>query len=623
MAEESETQSGFNAREYLRLFRQEGRSLAGLVLLEIGWVLLLVLASKLTGAAGEGAAEHGKVAQPSVWSVPLNFLEIWAIGGLSILFLWLLYSGLFSQALRIVYTPLRPLLHFLFTIVIVLIGVLDAIVSAILAALTKLGLSDLKKAHRREWIEKKRKEKPDSSEEEASEAYDQWVAELKAKEGEDALEKLILKQKRFDPFAIVWRMWQSVGGYVLTPTQSSVRIGIAVPVIYAQTGGRSVRAAPFVNLLRAYATAKSRAKRLPAMANVRMIILPIVVPIPSHERARIWARLLSLDMLIWCDVPVNARESAHVFLQEFPRWGSEEPEEDRFGTAYQRTFFPFNTTELRIDPPAFALGAGDEIGAYAGLLIAVALAICKRQHRTYISWLKTWDRTLRLRDKRVAELLEHLALDVLPRMTPSARNDATAPSIREQLASLIGSWAGMHMKEDTATKDLWQQPGEARYGQHLKRILEGCIRLAPESPENWFRLGAIACVLGDKGGALGAFHRAAEKVAGHMEFKPIGAQVMADHVLRFNLSMKAGLGERLAWAHWATHAACALFVGDEREVKEIREMLASPVALIASHSGRTVAIEVLEALLAERSEEAGELAAEAIITETEVAAQVC
>lgn len=54
MAEESELLSGSHAREYLKLFRQEGRSLAGLVLLEIGWVLLLVLASKLTGAPRRG-----------------------------------------------------------------------------------------------------------------------------------------------------------------------------------------------------------------------------------------------------------------------------------------------------------------------------------------------------------------------------------------------------------------------------------------------------------------------------------------------------------------------------------------------------------------------------------------
>jgi hypothetical protein len=47
--------------------------------------------------------------------------------------------------------------HFLFTLVVVLIGTLDALVSAVLGGLTRMGLPDLIKADKRKWIEEKRK----------------------------------------------------------------------------------------------------------------------------------------------------------------------------------------------------------------------------------------------------------------------------------------------------------------------------------------------------------------------------------------------------------------------------------------------------------------------------------
>ncbi|HEY7303494.1 MAG TPA: hypothetical protein VH601_05245 [Bryobacteraceae bacterium] len=622
MAEEPELPSGSHALEYLRLFRQEGRSLAGLVLLEIGWVLLLVLASKLTGAAGESpAAGHENAGRPAIWSVPINFLEIWAIGGLAILFLWLVYSGLLSQVLRIAYTPLRPIVHFLFTLVVVLIGTLDFLVSAILSGLRRMGLPDLIKAHRLEWIQRKRKEEPNLSEEEATAAYEQWVAALKVEKGEDALEEFILQSKRSDPFALVSRVWQgAVGPYVLRPTQSSIRIGMAVPVIHSQASSQRARpAAPFPNLLRAYANAKSRTKRLPAMTDVRMMILPLVVPISTHERARVVARLLGVDMLIWCDAPLNPMGTAHLFLQKSPERIREEPEEDLDGDAYQRFLFPTDSRDLRIDPPAFALTMTDELGAYAGLIIAVALAICRRRRRSYNTWLRSWDRTFRFADALVSELLEHLAFDVLPRMTLDERNEATVPSIRRQVAELVGCWVGRQMREDAVTKDRWEHVGETRYGEELLHILEGCLRLAPDRPENWFRMGALACFLGDRNRALDAFHRAAEKVQRHLEIRPLGALALAGHMLKVELTIKSGLSEGLAWGHYAAHVACALSVGGEREIKEIREMLTSDFAAIATLSRRITAIEVVEALLDERSETAPEsVPEEAPVTASEL-----
>jgi hypothetical protein len=53
MPEEPESKQSSQALELFKLFQQVGHSFLGLVILEIGWTFVLVLASKLTGE------EHG------------------------------------------------------------------------------------------------------------------------------------------------------------------------------------------------------------------------------------------------------------------------------------------------------------------------------------------------------------------------------------------------------------------------------------------------------------------------------------------------------------------------------------------------------------------------------------
>lgn len=49
MSEKSEAKYAAEAFELFRLFDRIGRSFYGLLLLEIGWLLILILAAKLTG----------------------------------------------------------------------------------------------------------------------------------------------------------------------------------------------------------------------------------------------------------------------------------------------------------------------------------------------------------------------------------------------------------------------------------------------------------------------------------------------------------------------------------------------------------------------------------------------
>jgi hypothetical protein len=72
MSEESESKQASQALKFLKLFQQVGRSFIGLFLLEIGWTLLLVLATKLTDE------EHGP---PAIGGLPLA--NLWIYGAFS------------------------------------------------------------------------------------------------------------------------------------------------------------------------------------------------------------------------------------------------------------------------------------------------------------------------------------------------------------------------------------------------------------------------------------------------------------------------------------------------------------------------------------------------------------
>jgi hypothetical protein len=211
----------------------------------------------------------------------------------------------------------------------------------------------------------------------------------------------------------------------------------------------------------------------------------------------------------------------------------------------------------------------------------------------------------------VFELVEHLAFDVLSHMAPDEANETTVPSIRRQTAELIGSWVGRQMREDELTKGQWQRMGEMRYGQQLMRILERCLLLAPERAENWFRMGALACFLGDQAAALEAFHRASERAQRRLEIKPTGALVIADEVAKSEAKTGIGRSEQLAWARFAAHAACALAVGGDWETKELRDLLASDFVILARHSDRSTAIGVVDTLVAENCQTVAEPALEA------------
>src|SRR5262249_286341 len=141
MAEESESPKSSQAVELLKLFQQVGRSFAGLFLLQIGWIMILVLAAKLTGE------EHGPPALGK-----LHFTTLWIYGGLVILVFWGFYSRLISYVLAPIFILLKRIFDFLFLVLAIALALFDWALLPAVRPLRKKLIKHQLRADRATWI---------------------------------------------------------------------------------------------------------------------------------------------------------------------------------------------------------------------------------------------------------------------------------------------------------------------------------------------------------------------------------------------------------------------------------------------------------------------------------------
>src|SRR5436305_5701330 len=93
MGEKSEAKWAAEAFDFLRLYSGVGRSMAGLLLLEIGWAAYLVLVGHFVG--GDAGAKVVSLQRPKI---DLQLTAIYAYGSIGISLLWAIFSGVHQYA---------------------------------------------------------------------------------------------------------------------------------------------------------------------------------------------------------------------------------------------------------------------------------------------------------------------------------------------------------------------------------------------------------------------------------------------------------------------------------------------------------------------------------------------
>jgi hypothetical protein len=317
----------------------------------------------------------------------------------------------------------------------------------------------------------------------------------------------------------------------------------------------------------------------------------------TNRQAAIVSRLLGLDGLLWGSYAGVDGQTIWLNMHRRARGGRRERKEDEYGSLYQARLFPF---QLDVDIPSVTFCQQDHRDGYVALLAAVIQVLQDREINRQDSWLNSFDRLYRASSKAINRIMLHLVFEafrLLPQLPVAAEAGENIPSARAQLIEIIGSWVGhqlsgrMYLFGD----DLWQKTGSRRFAQQLYSLIEKCAKLMPSNPAHMYRLGAIACLLGDKSSALQAFREAGKLDAQSGLVGTIGARVAAGMALEEAES--GGLRkEELALARFAAHAACAINTGDEFTVEGIRGQLKKSVVVML-HAKPPIAISVVEELL--------------------------
>lgn len=229
MSEKSEAKYAAEAFELFRLFDRIGRSFYGLLLLEIGWLLILILAAKLTGE--KAGPPMLAVPMPTVIGPPylrfedVRITAVSVVGGILIFAGWVFYSRLHHYLVVPFALLLRLGLKWLSIAAFFLIFILETPVTLLLG---QWFLRREMQKEKIEWIKKFKHSHPDQD---GEMAYAQHVKNLQNKHGDKilvqrALEKVVIKK------GILGDMAAIVLSALLKKLQSPGRIGIAPLVSY-------------------------------------------------------------------------------------------------------------------------------------------------------------------------------------------------------------------------------------------------------------------------------------------------------------------------------------------------------------------------------------------------------
>jgi hypothetical protein len=152
------------------------------------------------------------------------------------------------------------------------------------------------------------------------------------------------------------------------------------------------------------------------------------------------------------------------------------------------------------------------------------------------------------------------------------------PNAREVLAVLMGRWARLQLR-DFILRDRDEQNNLTAIAYMVERK---CVRLLPQSVDDWYGMGALAFYLDHNEDAAEAL-----KTAGTLDSKahssnPIMASVYAQSELDNSVRAQAEGG---ALARFSAYATRVIYTGDEFTRKSLQEDMAKSLVVIIHRNG--------------------------------------
>jgi hypothetical protein len=521
--------------DFFRIFRRINSTLYGLLLVEIGWVLLLVFITKLTPTGGNTPMTPiVSLRWPFLWEYRVVDLflpgaALWALA-------WVLWSGLITYLWFFIRRISAHTSFWFF----VLIGFIATVINVFLLWIV-VPIEFIKAQN---FIRKFDPNKKTIILEEQTTRLRKILSERESKEenwlnavvkigwqnanlffkehkSEKDEKKLLKRIKRivlynyaveeinFNRWFIHTRTW-NVLRKRLNNIHTQTYIGFAPIESYSYEEDIMAAKAPAQAYSSAIDHMRMKLAQIELMKFLHFDILPNHFKPSSISEASFMRKILGFDLLLWGSYIEGQPNKIWLNIAHNVKKPDVKNKTEDSDDASQDDYsvfplvFNFNYSKMVVDQSIF-------LDTYAALIIAVIqlkARIIGSENKGF--WARLID-LLRYRFWDMDLVINHLVFDVFPKLNLQKRSSVSEddfPSIPKIIVEIIGRWIG----NSTSTVILHGDRKRLRFIKNQKVVLldymKLCISAFPEIAQNYYRAGFLACLLGKSKEAVEFFENA-------------------------------------------------------------------------------------------------------------------
>jgi hypothetical protein len=477
---------------FVRFFQRVANQLWGLILLELGWALVLVLASKLTPQDSPPVLRLPWLTADrhlAMQDVPLT--SVFPVGSLVVCGVWLVSSGSYVYISLSTRRALRRLAV-----------VTGWIVFFALAAIQiPFELPLIARVRRRQPYGEVKKIVAVARQEEQRRASDTRQRRKQRRQQVYLREvSALLSADRPPvepgPLLSIYRAvdrWGSRLAKRLANITSSGRIGLAPLYSYSFIEDEKAAKAPLQMFAGAVGQFRAHTRRLDAVRHMHFDVLPPIFKVTTERRARLIRKLLGLDALLWGSYLAGVPSRLWLNI-EYAHPSSTDQREDDDADLF-RNFFD-------VDAPVVVIDQDDLVDAYIVIAVTLLQALQARSQRRKPSLFPHTDKLYYSIGDRAA-ILRHLIRHALFAIDRLPESGEIYPTMKETFVRIVGRWVARQLAH--AFGD------EVVPLRFLEQVTTKCADLLPGEADPYYLVAAVQCRLGEQEAAAKAFDVANER----------------------------------------------------------------------------------------------------------------
>ncbi len=573
MAENSGGKWAAEVYDLLRLFRRIGRSVIGLLFLELGWLLYITALSKLayntsTGSGTTATASRGltlefpwptgSFAQPFKL-VNVQLVALYFSGALLILAAWLFYSGMY----RYLSVPLWAILKVVAIIVYVVVVVIAAIINIPMLLFTV----PLERWQLNTYLKKNGF---------TNEVLQGMDIEKRENIRKDALEKISGR----------WVIRENARGALTSFVSRSISRGkIGIAYLVSDTYDEDLQASKIPRQAFSYGIErlKYKMRNFDLVNFVKYDFLPPQIIISNSKRAEIIRRLFGLDVLLWGSYVAGNKDIIWLNIQvnrtlisaaERKNEKKTEDEKEKEREVDESRIFPHR---FDINPQTILMNQNEPLDAYAVIFLSMLIVLqIHRKKREDDRLMRSLDRIAVAWHRKDDIIFRFIEDTFLPIPDNRELRDDFIPSTRSFLVEMVGKWLG-NVVNPVTYKSGPLVIGRAHPSfKKLHPVAQKCVKLMPHVSVHYYRLGAIECLLGNKVQAVDAFKQARKLEVGIDKLRYIHDTSAADIIVIFARPNFDTDRQSIALAQFTALSARAINIGGHEACKAVVEMTENP-----------------------------------------------